>query len=373
MRILAHAGSLEPLGGIESCTLQDTLALAGRGHRVDLLYGTDGSLRPAYEAAGIGLAGPFPFRFTPRTALADLPRYVPAARWARSRRPDVLWLNRIEHLVWGQAVARAAGCALVSHLHGPPAYRRMHLVGRGVAHFVAVSEFVRRAYIDCGVPPERISLLYNAVSADQYPRGGSVERKQARVQLGLPDDVPLVLCYGQASPEKGVATLLEAWRTLGPRRKHAVLVLLDSSSTGPNTWLDAELARLDPATYRSFSITRDVVPFLHACDVVAFPSLLPEAFGRVAVEGMATGRPVVASRVGAVPEILSGPMARFLVAPGSVEELATRLAGLLDWRRDEPGLGDECAEWVMRRFPFETHVDGLERILQRQARSSAER
>ena len=147
-----------------------------------------------------------------------------------------------------------------------------------------------------------------------------------------------------------------------------MLVLLDSSSTGPNAWLERELTRLDPATYRCFPITRDVVPFLHACDVVAFPSLLPEAFGRVAVEGMATGRPVMASRVGAVPEILSGPMSRFLVEPGSVEELATRLAGLLDWRRDEPGLGDECADWVTRRFPFEAHVDGLEGILQQQVR-----
>ena len=115
------------------------------------------------------------------------------------------------------------------------------------------------------------------------------------------------------------------------------------------------------------------MPFLHACDVVAFPSLLPEAFGRVAVEGMATGRPVVASRVGAVPEILSGPMGRFLVEPGFVEELATRLAGLLDWRRDEPGLGDDCAEWVVRRFPFEAHVDGLERILQQQVQCDRQR
>jgi glycosyltransferase involved in cell wall biosynthesis len=373
LRILTNAASLEPLGGVEMCTLQDTLALAERGHHVDLLHGADGSLRPTYESAGVGLAGPFPFAFSPRRALRDLAGYLPAARWARRQRPDVLWLNRAEHLVWGQTVARAAGCALVCHLHGPPVYQRVRAVGLGVAHYVAVSEFVRQAYLDRGVPAHRISLLYNAISTAQYPEGGLVERKQARMRLGLPDDAPLVLCYGQMTPEKGVGLLLEAWRVLSAQRKDAVLVLLDSSSTGPNTWLERELARLDPATYRAFPITRDVVPFLHACDVVAFPSLLPEAFGRVAVEGMATGRPVVASRVGAVPEILSGPMARFLVEPGSVEELATRLTGLLDWRRDEPGLGDECAEWVARRFPFEAHVDGLERILQRQALSSVER
>lgn len=379
LRILAHSLSLTPLGGVEICTLQDSLALVERGHRLDIMYGQrdtmcagDRSLRSTYEAAGIGLRGPYAFGFDPRRPLQDLAGFVAPARFARTRRADVLWLNRFEHIVWGQTVARWARCALVCHLHSPPMYRRVRELSHGVAHFIAVSEYVREAYIDSGLNPDRVSLVYNAIPEKQYPFGGAVEQVNARQSLGLPSSTPIVLCYGRMTPEKGVLTLLEAWRALGERSRGAILLLVDSMSNDSNATLPAvlerELCLLDPHSYRRFPITADPLPFLHASDIVVFPSLLQEAFGRVVIEGMATGRPVVASRVGAVPEILSGPMARFLVEPSSARELAARLASLLDWRESEPRLGRECAEWVARRFPFSRHVTELESILQRHRR-----
>jgi glycosyltransferase involved in cell wall biosynthesis len=165
------------------------------------------------------------------------------------------------------------------------------------------------------------------------------------------------------SPEKGVLTLLEAWRHLRPAAPDSVLVLVDAASHRPHPAVQAALSRLDPRSYRVFPAASQVVPFLHASDVVAFPTWLPETFGRVVLEAMSTGRPTVASRVGAVPELLRGSMERFLVEPRSAEQLARALGSVLDWRRDEPGLGAECAAWVERRFPFDAHVADLERIM----------
>ena len=289
----------------------------------------------------------------------------------------MVWLNRFEHIVWGQVVARWAGCPLVCHLHGPPMYHRLRDVGRGVAHFIAVSEFVRDAYIAGGLQPERISLVYNAIPEQKYPFGTVDDQRDARRALGLPADAELVLCYGQLSPEKGVPSLLKAWRMISASNPKAILILVDSLAKDDSSSLDEsvsrELRQLDPRSYRRFPMTSNVVPFLHASDVVVFPSLLKEAFGRVVIEGMATGRPVVASRTGAVPEILSGPMARFLVEPNSPDELAVTLRSVLTWRADEPALGEECANWVQQRFPFGRHVDQLEDILQRNRRRSAPR
>jgi glycosyltransferase involved in cell wall biosynthesis len=157
----------------------------------------------------------------------------------------------------------------------------------------------------------------------------------------------------------------------------AILVLVDSMASDESSALEEsvaqELRQLDPKSYRRFPMTSNVVPFLHASDVVVFPTLLKEAFGRVVIEGMATGRPVVASRTGAVPEILSGPMARFLVEPNAPDELAAKLGSVLRWRDDEPELGEKCAHWVEQMFPFGRHVDQLEDILQRHRRRSAPR
>ncbi len=367
--ILAHTQTLEPLGGVEICTLQDSLALAARGHRISVLFGAEGSMRPTYEAAGVGLRGPYPFAFAPRRAVHDLRSFLPAARAARATRPDVVWLNRIEHLIWGQVVSRWARCPLVCHLHGPPVYNRMAAVGRGVAHFVAVSEFIRQRYLERGIAPDRITRVYNALPPGGYPMGGLAERAAARDQLGIPAEAPVVLCYGQLSTAKGLSTLIEAWRAVSTARPDARLVLVDATSGRPEQAIIDDLDRLEPSSSQRFPVTGDVVPFLHAADVVAFPSWLPEAFGRVVLEGMATGRPVVASRVGGVPEILSGEMARFLVEPRSADALAASLLSVLDWREREPGLQFACAAWVEEHFPYSAHLTELENILQQHARS----
>ena len=180
----------------------------------------------------------------------------------------------------------------------------------------------------------------------------------------------MVLCYGQMSVEKGAHVLLAAWRRVRELVPDALLVLVDSLSDvslRPPA-VQEQMDRLDPASYRVFPATPDVVPFLHASDVVAFPTETEETFGRVALEGLATGRPVVASRIASVPEVLFGEMARFLVPPRSPAELAERLVAALDWRRTEPGLGRGCSAFVEDHFPFDAHVTALEGVLHRARR-----
>ncbi|WP_460549652.1 glycosyltransferase family 4 protein, partial [Geodermatophilus aquaeductus] len=175
---------------MELCTVQDSVALAGRGHRVDVVYGSDGSLRPVYEDAGITLRGPHRFSFGPRTAVRDLLGFAGPVRWARELAPDVLWLNRIEHVIWGQIVSRAAGVPLVCHLHWWPAHARLAQLSRGVAEFVAVSDHVRDFYVRLGIEPERITRVHNALPPGAYPYGGEEARARTRRQLDLPQDVP---------------------------------------------------------------------------------------------------------------------------------------------------------------------------------------
>jgi hypothetical protein len=63
LRILSHSLSLDSVGGVELCTLQDFVALAVRGHAIDLMYGAEGSFRSNYEESGVLLAGPISFDF----------------------------------------------------------------------------------------------------------------------------------------------------------------------------------------------------------------------------------------------------------------------------------------------------------------------
>ena len=367
LRVLTQLLTKAPAGGIELCTRQDARALVQRGHRVDIAYGMDGQFSDNVEAAGIEMFGPFPFAFAPRSAPRDIARFIPAARWARSRHADVLWLNHFEHIVWAQVISRVARVPIVCQLHHIPNYRRVSQLGHGVAHFIAVSEFMRRTWIDSGLAPDRISVVHNAVPAAEYRFGGSAERLSASERLGLPGGA-VVLYYGRILPDKGVGVLLDAWRRLDLSRWPATLVLLGSPEPAADATLAEKVQRVNPSTLRWFPMQASVLPFLHAADVVLFPSLMPEAFGRVVIEAMSTGRPVIASRVGAVPEILDGPMTRFLVQPGDVGQLAAAMDSILDWRTTEPELAQLCADWVAVHFPYDAHVDQLERLLLRYAR-----
>jgi glycosyltransferase involved in cell wall biosynthesis len=248
-------------------------------------------------------------------------------------------------------------------LHQKPNFNRSAILSHGVAHFIAVSDFMRGAWVDAGIEPDRISVISNALPPDQYPRGGAVERASSRRRLGIPVDADVVLYYGDISPGKGVGTLLDAWADLGLISNSALLVLVGSPEPTDVPELDRKLRSLSPAAFRWFPMQTDVISFLHAADLVVFPSWLEEGFGRVVIEGMATGRPVIASRVGAVPTILSGPMERFLVEPRSSDALGSRILSLLEWRRSEPGLGEVCAEWVEAHYPYDEHVTALEQVL----------
>jgi len=372
VRVLAHLLALEPLGGVEQCVLEDTAALVARGHRVAVAFGWDGSLRPTYEALGSPLGGPFRFGIETRAPWRMVTSYAPAVRWARSLDVDLVWLNRFEHILWGHAVARAARRPLVVTLHEVPMLRFTRYVGRGVAHYTAVSDHVRDAWIAQGLPADRVTTIPNAVSGSAYPASGRAERDAAREELGLPRDVPVVLCYGRTIVEKGVLDLLQAWQVHRGRRLAAglpvgVLVLLGDPDPTGDPRLREALAAVPAGEVRWLPATRDVLPHLRASDVVVFPSRLPEAFGRVVIEGMSTGRPVLATRVGAVPELLTGGMEDLLVDAGDVEALGRRLSELVDWRTGDPRLGAACREWVERRYPYTDHVDRLEDVLQRAA------
>jgi len=108
----------------------------------------------------------------------------------------------------------------------------------------------------------------------------------------------------------------------------------------------------------------DVIPILHAADVLVLPSLCEEAFGRVIIEAMATGCPAVASNVGGIPEVLTGRFASMLFERGNEEELAARLSELQTWRRDEPELADACVAHVTGLFNLASAVDRIEQVLE---------
>ncbi|MGN6695248.1 MAG: glycosyltransferase, partial [Aquihabitans sp.] len=107
---------------------------------------------------------------------------------------------------------------------------------------------------------------------------------------------------------------------------------------------------------------RDVADLLAISDIAVHSSTEPEPFGRVIVEAMAAGRPVIASDEGGVPEIIDDGVTGVLVRPGDVGALAAAIGGLLDDPEGAAAMGRRAATAANERFSAAAHATQIQAI-----------
>jgi glycosyltransferase involved in cell wall biosynthesis len=220
-----------------------------------------------------------------------------------------------------------------------------------------------------GFDGDRIDVVHNGIDPGRFPLADEGRRAAARAELGL-DAQFTVLYVGRLDHAKGIETLLDAWGSLGLGPDEGRLVLAGEprnhrSAAAAEAYV-ASLRERAPADSCLWVGKRsDVVPLYHAADVVALPSVFPEPFGRVLVEGMACGRPVLGSAVGGIREILTGEHSAGVLPPSDPAALAAALGRLRGWRDRDPDLAVRCRSHVERSFTLERTVEGVEAVLER--------
>jgi len=367
VRILITVERLTPTGGREISVLELSRELARRGHEIDLFYDIGGELETEYRSFCRSITHA-QMAIRPPRLLLSVGRTVPSAWAAKRHRPQVVFVQRFAEIPFGVIVGRLAQAPVVCCFHGYMYRRRTALLARYVSRFIAVSDDARHRWVRAGVNPARIDVVHNGINPQDYPFGGWAERATARRTLGLSPAALIVLYYGRLDAEKGVEVLLEAWRLADISPDDARLLLIGQPVIDPDPAGYARRLRdLAPPGCQWLAMRRDVVTPLHAADLVVLPSF-SEGLPRTVIEAMATGRPVVASRVGGIPEVLSGPYDENMFEAGDAEGLAQLLRNRMDWRSRDPGLGARCRAHVIERFTVERMTDGVEQVLLEAAR-----
>lgn len=315
-------------GGAENVVLHLAAGLRAAGDEPVVVTMRPGWMTERAEAAGIEvwLA---PQR--PGLALGWIPRFA-----ARLRRGGIDCLHSHEFAmnVYGGAAARQLGIASVATIHGRHwatgrprralAYRVLHRLGM---QLVAVS-YDLAGFLAPGLrlPREAIAVIHNGIALAPPPVGGEHERarRETRGALGIADADPLLLAVGNLYPVKDHATLLRAAARLSGA--HVAI----AGRGDEEAKLRALAAELGIAARLHLLGLRDDVPRLHlAADVFVQPSL-SEGLPLAILEAMGAGLPVVATRVGGVPEAVLEGETGCLVAPGDPEALAAALRPLLE-------------------------------------------
>ena len=284
------------------------------------------------------------------------------ARFLSAEKIDVVQSHEFTANVYATAGARLAGVPIVCTTHGknywPHAlYRRAayRWVARNARAFVAVStdlgDFATRTL---GIPGRRVRVIRNGIDLERYRRD-EVARARLRAEIGIRGDQSLLLACGELSEVKGHEWLIRAAPRLISRHPGVLIAIAGEGALREK--LQALAVELGVAgNIRFLGFRRDVPQLLSAADVFVMPSL-SEGLPLAILESMAAMTPVVATRVGGMPELIRPGETGWLVAPADAAELGDVLATAIS---DAPGRQQRAAralELCAREYGLQATID----------------
>ncbi|NLG60032.1 MAG: glycosyltransferase family 4 protein [Gammaproteobacteria bacterium] len=235
-------------------------------------------------------------------------------------------------------LARRLGLPYVVKVHGsdlnalaPSGLRRRQVCAalRDAGAVISVSSALGAKAVGLGVPAERVHVIYNGVDATLFRPG---DRAAARNALGLPESGRIVLYAGNLKPEKGCFDLLDAFASAPGLHDCRLAFVGDGPARAALARRSSGLDAGGKVTLAGARPHAELATWMQAADLLCLPSH-NEGVPNVVLEAMSCGLPVVATRVGGIPEVLP------------------EFAGKMVPPRDVPALAGAIAEAVSRDWP----------------------
>lgn len=319
---------------------------------------------PQTEAAsgfGAGLA---------KRANLDVMQYaVKIARLIHSEKATCLYLNNdlVTNLA-GMIAGRIMRISVIQHERDIPA-PISRLATSQCSHatrVLAISNPVRHALEGMGYPGERIRMVPEGLDLRFYQPVGTEVLARIRYELGVSPGDKMAVLVGMVMDWKGQHVLIDAAPRVLARYPRMKFVIVGESPAGAESYaagLRSQVSSLGLEGRVVFSGYRDDIPgVMQAADAVVHASTSPEPFGRVVIEGMVMRTPVIATNVGAPPEIIRDGATGFLVSPGAPQELARAILRILDDPGHAAEVGENAYQDVVRKYSIQRHVALIESV-----------
>jgi len=223
------------------------------------------------------------------------------------------------------------------------AHKLLHTWSKTVTAYVAVSEFVKRILVDNRFPADRVFVKPDFVP-DTEPGDGEGD---------------YALYVGRLSPEKGLSTLLAAWRRIQPRLP---LKIVGDGPLRPEVQQAADT--IPDIQYLGPRPIHDVLALMGKAKVLLFTSICYETFGRTIVEAFAKGLPVITTRLGNMDTLVEEYRTGLKYEPGNPEDLLAKI----EWMRGHPQQWEQmrtaCREAYLANYTEEKNYTMLMKIFE---------
>jgi glycosyltransferase involved in cell wall biosynthesis len=229
-----------------------------------------------------------------------------------------------------------------------------------LAHrIIAVSEIVRQFTVQHFplIREGKVIVIHNGIDVDRFHNEAGSE--QLRSELGLSGSEVVIGFVGRLEEQKGITYLLDAAHRLNEQYNNFTLIILGDGSLASALRDKAVALHLSNTLFLGFRA--DAARYFSAFDIYALPSLY-EGLPLSVLEAMASECPVVATRVGGVPEVVKDGVTGFLVAPKKVDELVDRLQKLIQNEEMRLRMGKAGRQRVVQHFSAASMVAKTEEV-----------
>ena len=355
LQVLPRLGT----GGVERGTVDIAAALVAAGWR-SVVVSEGGPLSHKVERAG-AIHERLPVHA--KNPLVMARNALALGRLIRRHDIDIVHARSRAPAFSAYAAARRARRRFVTTFHGtydtgtPAKLWYSAIMTRG-ERIVAISDFIaRHIQTTYGVDAARIATIHRGIDTAHFdPEGVSAQRMVSlATQWRLPDGLPVVMMPGRLSRWKGHRVLVEALAQLGREDLRCLIVGVAEGSVRYRRELDTLIAaRGLSSVVHMVDRCEDMPAAYMMADVVVSPATEPEAFGRVAAEAQAMGRPVIAADHGGARETVVPGETGWLVRPGDPEALAETISAALALATDHRArLGQLARAHIGENFTVE--------------------
>lgn len=316
-------------GGAEQACVDITAALKAKGHRAIVVSAGGQRVVEIEKAGGLHIQR----SVNSKNPFVMLANALWLAQFIRQEGVDILHA-RSRAPAWSAFWAsRMVPCAFMTTFHAAykfsnPAKKFYNSVMAKGDRIVAISQFIGHHIHDAyGVARDKIRVISRGISLDKFtPQDVTEERKaKLRQMWDVGPEQPVILLPSRLSSIKGQNVLIEAMALLPPALKHVAAVIVgdDQGRTGYRRELKNLItARSLQGRVHLVSHCYDMPAAYTISTLVVAPSLVPEGFGRVPIEAMAMGVPIIATNIGGHNETIRNGETGWLIEPNNPQKLA---------------------------------------------------
>jgi glycosyltransferase involved in cell wall biosynthesis len=368
-----HIHTLPIISGSGLNTYLSMKGMNKAAYKADLACAPGGKLIDLVEGQGMKVI-PFKNLVQPLHPLKDVLVLIDLTLFLKKEPYHIVHTHNSKAGFVGRLAATLARVPVIVHtVHGfafhdhEPGGRRILFrnVERLASHWCDRMIFISQPLIEWAlqeriVDRQKVLKIYSGIELGHFHPVTEEEKKTIREKWGIREGSPVIGIVSKLWDGKGHEILIQAFKELRHEIKDAVLVIVGEGYLhGKLVNLVNRLGLSESVLFTGFQM--DVSEIIATFDVAVLPSLF-EGMGRVLLEAMAMEKPVVASRVGGIPDLVDHNVNGILVAPGSISELKSGLLKILRNPTLAREMGKRGRKMINAEFSADTMTQSIERL-----------